>query len=238
MSQAQATKRMHNASTVVQDGNTEWDYYRQQREWELAFSTPSQLTASALEAHEGLPPEPDVPPDASVPPAVASSASGAPTQLDPQADAAVASTAASAANVRDEPPLPRPSGKGNVQDEAEAVSDAPKFRRRAVGMSQTSRLHERHRPLAGRQGTSRHTRSKWVPPTVGWDASPARAVPYTLRGTRPVTDEPWARDEAINRNAEMEGIQSKAAGKRAGKKKAALSMDSRPAWDSSKTPYY
>ena len=34
-------------------------------------------------------------------------------------------------------------------------------------------------------------------PSATWDSSPARAVPYTLRGTKPVTDEPWARDEAV-----------------------------------------
>ena len=32
-----------------------------------------------------------------------------------------------------------------------------------------------------------------------WDGSTMRYVPYALRGLKPVTNEPWARDEAVYR---------------------------------------
>ena len=34
---------------------------------------------------------------------------------------------------------------------------------------------------------------------AGWDGSSMRYVPYSLRGLKPVTNEPWARDEAVYR---------------------------------------
>lgn len=34
---------------------------------------------------------------------------------------------------------------------------------------------------------------------AGWDGSTMRYVPYSLRGLKPVTNEPWARDEAVYR---------------------------------------
>ncbi len=39
-----------------------------------------------------------------------------------------------------------------------------------------------------------------------WDSSPFRTVPYALRGLKPVMREPWAVDEKINRNQELEGF--------------------------------
>jgi hypothetical protein len=216
----------------------EWDYYRQQREWELSFSSPAQLTASALAAHDAVAPEPGTPPAA-----LAGEAGQPDAAASVTANAAEASVLEPAATAHFQPDPQRAARKGELQEEEAGARDSPKFRRRGQGVgqgvSQTSRVHERHRPPAGRQRTSRQVRSKWVPPTLGWDASPARAVPYTLRGTRPVTDEPWARDEAINRNAEMEGVGGHRAGtKRGGKKKPAVAIENRPAWDSSKTPYY
>ena len=39
---------------------------------------------------------------------------------------------------------------------------------------------------------------------AGWDSSPWKYVPHSLKGIKPVTNEPWARDEAVyneSRNA-------------------------------------
>ena len=39
-----------------------------------------------------------------------------------------------------------------------------------------------------------------------WDSSPNRPVPHALKGLKPVTREPWAVDQSINRNMELEGF--------------------------------
>jgi hypothetical protein len=59
---------------------------------------------------------------------------------------------------------------------------------------------------SGYTGPSTARRSKpWTPPGGGWDSSPARAVPYSLRGVKAMTDEPWARDlEAATPSMSME----------------------------------
>ena len=52
-----------------------------------------------------------------------------------------------------------------------------------------------------------------------WDSSPLRVVPHSLRGSKPVTDEPWARDEALSKAKEemaVGGAPAAAAGERGG----------------------
>lgn len=39
-----------------------------------------------------------------------------------------------------------------------------------------------------------------------WDSSPMRPVPHVLKGIKPVTREPWAVDQAINRDMSLEGF--------------------------------
>ena len=39
-----------------------------------------------------------------------------------------------------------------------------------------------------------------------WDSSPFRPVPHTLKGIKPETREPWAIDQAINRDMDLEGF--------------------------------
>lgn len=138
----------------------------------------------------------------------------------------------------------RGGGKASFQDEAGVVNDAPKAARRRGGASQTSRAHERSRPVA-RQNTSRNSQARPWAPTAGWDVSPARATPYALRGVKPVTNEPWARDEAINRPGDESdivqmGAAAKPGAKRMPKKAKPPSsiVEARPAWDGSKTTHY
>ena len=39
-----------------------------------------------------------------------------------------------------------------------------------------------------------------------WDTSTFRPVPYVLRGMKPITREPWAVDQAVNRDMDLEGF--------------------------------
>lgn len=160
-------------------------------------------------------------------------------------------------------------GKGEMQAEGDGAHDVPLAQRRGAGRAQTSRPHDgpsRYRNVrsSGYGQTSRAAQPKprpFVGP--GWDASPARSVPYTLRGSKPVTNEPWAADEAVNRNADLEKrgtldtpLERAAGGgkvtpppsgrpgaaSKAKKKNRATwdsskttTFESRPAWDNSKT---
>ena len=96
------------------------------------------------------------------------------------------------------------SGKGSLNDECDVITDgAP--RRTIAATAQTSRADDHQRRGGGSSGYGQSTgrRAKaWTPPTEGWNASPVRNTPYALRGTRPVTDEPWTRDaESMSRSA-------------------------------------
>jgi len=143
-------------------------------------------------------------------------------------------------------------GKAALQDEDAVVGDvAPKPRRR-VGASQTSRGNQERgrRP----QGTHTSRGKSWVPPSQGWNASPMRSTPYALRGTKPITNEPWAKDAealGVDRGAEkaiaepgvhpadaMTAAGSMAIVQKRGVKKAASkvahavsSVDNRPEWE-------
>ena len=76
--------------------------------------------------------------------------------------------------------------KGDMQEEEGLdATEAPRPRRRA-GASQTSRTHDRVRSSGyGQTGklSSRTPAKNWKP-NGGWDSSPARAVPYALRGSK------------------------------------------------------
>lgn len=133
---------------------------------------------------------------------------------------------------------PARRGKGEMQDESRVgfreASEAPRPRRR-VGISQTSRAgHERPTKRVVAPNSSRnagHLSGRWTPSGAGgWDSSPARAVPYTLRGSKPVTDEPWARDnvEVDRSNMRNGGTPKKSA------RKVARPPEARPAWNNSK----
>ena len=114
-----------------------------------------------------------------------------------------ATHASDAAMQRRAPPRTA-SGKGSLNDEGDVITDGAS-RRTIAAAAQTSRTDDHQRRGGGSSGYGQSTgrRAKaWTPPTDGWNASPVRNTPYALRGTRPVTDEPWARDaESMSRSA-------------------------------------
>ena len=114
-----------------------------------------------------------------------------------------ATRASDAAMQRRAPPRTA-SGKGSLNDEGDVITDGAS-RRTIAAAAQTSRTDDHQRRGGGSSGYGQSTgrRAKaWTPPTEGWNASPVRHTPYALRGTRPVTDEPWARDaESMSRSA-------------------------------------
>lgn len=151
------------------------------------------------------------------------------------------------------------AGKGEMHDEEYVGRDtAPAHR--GPGRAQTSRGHEglgvpsaryKHVRSSGYGQTSRSAKPRpFVGP--GWDSSPARSVPYALRGSKPITNEPWAVDDAINRKGGLEkrgGLDTppdggstvaKATPPASGRPSAFRSAKKRvspmrPAWDGSKT---
>ena len=79
----------------------------------------------------------------------------------------------------------------------------------------------------------------------GWNSTPHRPVPYALRGSKPITDEPWARDNGINgRDADVDpaALPRDAVllhgGRKAKSKRQQTAPDGRPAWDSSKSVHF
>ena len=150
------------------------------------------------------------------------------------------------------------ASKGDLQEEGEVgtqeASEQAMRGRKGGRISQTSRApggatrssilraeasRTSRTPAAGNGQTS----SRWAP-SSGWDSSPLRTVPHTLRGSKPVTDEPWQRDEELKNRLKAETDRKFGAGggKKAraasagsnGSKTSSPSLDSRPAWDSSK----
>ena len=157
---------------------------------------------------------------------------------------------AQAAGRRAAPPAATPSRarKWDLQEEGEVggqdAGEAPKAHRgRRTGASQTSRAADRRHKGYGAAAANTTARgpnsSRWVP-SGGWDSSPLRNTPYALRGAKPVTDEPWARDEALSRNMEEKTLKLSPGKARAGRKGAnakppsAANVSFQPAWDSSK----
>ena len=54
--------------------------------------------------------------------------------------------------------------------------------------------------------TSQVTASGLKGSNPAWNSSPLRQVPHALKGLKPETREPWAVDQAINRDMSLEGF--------------------------------
>ena len=75
---------------------------------------------------------------------------------------------------------------------------------------------------------------------AGWDSSTWRYVPHSLKGIKPVTNEPWARDEAVYNTSKNSVDRDGVAGDFTASEMRALSLrapqDSGPSWDASRKP--
>ena len=67
-----------------------------------------------------------------------------------------------------------------------------------------------------------------------WDGTTMRYVPYALRGLKPVTNEPWARDEAVYRKDDgMSEIPDEFV---KSEQFSFLTTNDSPTWDASEKP--
>jgi hypothetical protein len=106
---------------------------------------------------------------------------------------------------------------------------------------QAREAKKRSKELGAQHGGMKSSTTAFVGP--GWNSSPLRHTPHTLRGSKPMTDEPWTRDERANRRPELNdaghrGREDDAEKRRRKNKKPATPIDGRPAWDSSKTTFW
>jgi len=76
-----------------------------------------------------------------------------------------------------------------------------------------------------------------TPEERGWDSSTWKYVPHTLKGIKPVTNEPWARDEAVYQES-RNSVDLRGSGEFTSTEHFSFSKqgDSGPQWDASGRP--
>ena len=71
----------------------------------------------------------------------------------------------------------------------------------------------------------------------GWDSSTWKYVPHSLKGIKPVTNEPWARDEAVYHES-RNSVDTRGAGmmEEETEEEYAREVDDTSSWDASRSP--